>query len=106
MKQFLPALCKRTGEGIIIKVMKIIKPTSFGTESPMKEWYPSISFSSKDLPEIKKWQIGKKYKVVLEIEEKSVRKDEKEFSASFDIKKVGLVNNPETSKKKYKVLFK
>jgi hypothetical protein len=71
--------------------MKKVTPTS-GAELPSKEkYYPSIHLSSKDLKEIKNWEVGKTYKVILEIKQKSMSEDaDKTISASFDIIKIGI----------------
>ena len=73
-------------------------------ETSSEKYYPSLHLSSDDFPEIKRWKVGGKYKVLLEIEERSMSKDRKGVSASFDIKKIDS-NNSETPKKRYKVLF-
>jgi hypothetical protein len=71
--------------------MKKIKPHGGGVEVSSEKYYPSIYLSSKDLKEIKDWEVGKNYKVVLEIKQKSKSEDaDKAISASFDIIKIGI----------------
>lgn len=60
---------------------------------PMHIEKPRIHISSKLLPEIKKWKIGKTYKVEAEIEQTSLMKsdmmgDTKDFEAGFIIKSI------------------
>lgn len=58
---------------------------------------PTINLSDKDLPEIKDWEVGKTYHLMMVVEQTSLRKNEflesdKEFHASFNIKSVKAVN--------------
>lgn len=52
---------------------------------------PSFSLTAKDLPAIRNWQVGKKYKLEIEVEQVSLSKDEysKSVEARFKIHKVG-----------------
>lgn len=72
--------------------MKKVIPQKAGVESPSKEkWYPSIHLSSKELPELKKWEVGKTYTLILEVKQKSKTENmPDEISASFDIVKIGI----------------
>ena len=53
---------------------------------------PSFSLNEKDLPAIKNWQVGRKYKLEIEVEQVSMSKDEyqtgKPIEANFRIHKV------------------
>lgn len=55
---------------------------------------PRISFTVKDLPEIKDWKIGGKYKLDIEVEEVAISKDEwgdnEPMRATFKVKKVNV----------------
>lgn len=55
---------------------------------------PSIYFNSKQLPEIETWSVGKKYKLVVEVEMMSANTNEnkegKSTNADFRINAVGL----------------
>ena len=69
--------------------LKTIKPKRIGMDRPEKSYYPSISFSSKNLPEIKNWQVGKTYRLIVEVKQTSMRENENgEINAEFDIKKI------------------
>ena len=37
---------------------------------------PSFSLTEKDLPEIKEWKVGKRYKLEMEVEQVEISKDE------------------------------
>ena len=71
--------------------MRKIKPETMGemkaTES--KPMYPHFSIGLKHLPEAKKWEIGKKYKIALELKMNSLSIDkmmgEEHGHAGFDI---------------------
>src|SRR3990167_2958542 len=66
---------------------------------------PSFSLSEDDLPEIKDWEVGKKYKLNIEVEQVSKEKgdrysmegpggskDKKKISAHFRMLKIGTAN--------------
>ena len=46
---------------------------------------PSFSVAGMQMPEIKNWEVGKRYVLVIEVEQKSKSKDEKEIRGTFDI---------------------
>jgi len=50
---------------------------------------PTFSLTSKELPEVKDWQVGKKYRIVLDVEQVGLDKDEydKRIHARFKILK-------------------
>ncbi len=66
-------------------------------EKPMIADYPmrmlpSFSLTEKDLPAIKNWRVGKKYKLEIEVEQVAMSKDEygkSPMEARFKIHKVG-----------------
>jgi len=66
---------------------------------------PSFSLSQTQLPDIKSWNVGKKYKMEIEVEMVGSNKDEysdkSELSARFKITKVG-VEKENPAKKGYK----
>lgn len=75
--------------------MKMVKPETMADMSPEKEWYPHLDLSSDEIKEIKNWEVGKSYKIVLEVRQVSKREDkDKKISACFEVRKVG-VENPE-----------
>jgi len=57
-------------------------------ESPMEAVKPSLYLSDKDLPDIKSWKVGNKYKLELVVEQKSYSEDGQRCSARFDILKI------------------
>lgn len=59
----------------------------------VEEHYPSFTLKLQDIPEAKKWDIGKTYRLEIEVELKSMRADEKESTTGFDIKKVRALSN-------------
>lgn len=59
---------------------------------------PSFSMDEEDLPEIKSWQIGKKYVIQMEVEMVSASKNEfgrKKMDARFNIHKIGVEEEDE-----------
>lgn len=64
--------------------------------------YPKFSIDLEHLPEAKKWDIGKKYTITLELEMTglNIEKKERWNNASFDIKGIDAPNE----KKPYKIL--
>lgn len=55
-----------------------------------EEFKPTVSFSAKQLPELKNWKVGSKYQLVLEVEQKSLReesygKNKGELKGSFEV---------------------
>lgn len=62
-----------------------------GEISSKQEWYPHLDLSSDEIPEIKKWEVGKTYKLVLEVKQTSKREDkDKKISSCFEVRKVGV----------------
>jgi hypothetical protein len=61
-------------------------------ESP-EIFRPSIHLEEDQLKEIKNWEVGEKYTLILEVTQKSKRENsDKKISASFDIMKIGTPN--------------
>lgn len=47
---------------------------------------PSLHFSGKQVPEIKKWEVGEKYRMIVEVEQTSKNENKDgTVSASFDV---------------------
>jgi hypothetical protein len=62
--------------------------------------YPSIEFSEIDLPELKKWEVGKDYTLKMKVTQKEIREGRSgELYGRFEIKELGVADNPH--KKKY-----
>ena len=73
--------------------MHTIKGESMGVAMEASaRMLPSFSLTEKDLPAIRNWQVGKKYKLEVEVEQVSMSKDEygkSPMTAHFKIHKVG-----------------
>ena len=73
--------------------MRTLKTTSshMGLDS-MDRMLPSFSLTADDLPEIKNWSVGKKYKLEMEVEQVSMAKEEymhnQPLTARFRITKI------------------
>ena len=69
--------------------MKTIKPETSSMDMP-KEWYPHLDLSSDEVKEVKNWEVGKSYKLSLEVKMTQKREDkDKKISACFEVRKVG-----------------
>lgn len=77
-----------------------VKGETFGSEIPAKEVriLPTFQLTEDDLPDIKDWEVGKKYLLVMEVEEIAMREGsewqgaedkEHKMHATFKITKVG-----------------
>jgi len=55
---------------------------------------PSIHLEEDQLKEIRNWEVGENYTLILEVRQKSKRENDssKKISASFDIMKIGTPN--------------
>ena len=62
--------------------------------------YPYFSITLKYLPEAKSWKIGEKYRIVLDVEQKSLHIDEGRGHAGFDVVGIGVL--PRETKKQEK----
>lgn len=78
--------------------MKPVKGKKISTRaesvSPKRE-LPSFSLSEEDLPEIKNWKVGGKYRLLVEVEQVSLSKGDyyitennKKLHARFQVKKI------------------
>ena len=77
--------------------MEKVKPHKMDEPSEIKkEYFPTLHLNSKDLAEIKDWEVGKDYYVAMKITQTSsdMQSDEKgeRWSASFDIKEIGVLD--------------
>lgn len=89
-----------------MKGMRTIKPDEMKgmmAETPSKgeskKVYPNFRIDLKHLPEAKKWAVGKKYVVTLELEQTGINMGEYENSASFDIH--GIKSHSSDKPKRY-----
>lgn len=67
-----------------IKLNKIKHEPMKGLDMPMS-MNPMFHVSDKEMPEIKNWEVGNKYKLVIEVEQKSKSEDEMGVHAGFEI---------------------
>lgn len=83
--------CYNTLMEHMMKGMRKIKPEEIKgmmegpAKSEVKKVYPHVRIDLKHLPEAKKWEIGKKYLVSMELEQTGITQDEYQNTASFDI---------------------
>ncbi len=54
------------------------KPKYMIEESKLPYYLPSFSLSSKQMPEIRKWDVGKNYKLVIEVNMRSKNENERD----------------------------
>ncbi|HDY66391.1 MAG TPA: hypothetical protein ENH85_01220 [Candidatus Scalindua sp.] len=74
----------------VVKPLKKITPetpSDFKAEVN-KKYYPSFSVKLKDIPEAKKWEIGKNYKLTIEVRQKGLRETEKVSEVDFEVRKI------------------
>jgi hypothetical protein len=94
------------------KLHKVVpeKQTSFKEEMKRKI-YPTFQIDDEDLPELKDWEVGGKYTLVMVVEQLSMRqgnewqgadKKDKKIHATFKILEVGVEEpEPETYGEEY-----
>jgi len=76
--------------------MHQIKGKKLGVETASNKnqvYYPNFSIELEYLPEARKWEIGKTYKIALEVKQTSVREGSGDNSVGFDIKGIGVMNH-------------
>lgn len=81
-----------------LKLTRIPKTDKKSENMEKAQWKPdnrpSIYFNSEQLPEIKTWSVGKKYKLVVEVEMMSAstheNKEGKSTNADFKIDAIGV----------------
>lgn len=70
-----------------------VKPEKGGELVSSKEYFPTLYLKAEDLPEIKEWEVGEDYylllKVTMRSKEEYETSNEERCSASFDIKEIG-----------------
>lgn len=60
-------------------------------EKEVERMNPKVMIPERLLPEIKKWEVGKTYKVQMELYQDYKMEDDGEMRAGFEIKKVSLL---------------
>ena len=69
-----------------IKLKKIpIGNDPLAEPSMLSAYPPSFDVNDMQMPEIKDWEVGKKYKFIIEVEQKRKNETEKKIRVSFDI---------------------
>lgn len=95
LKDLLNEQVKKAVKTYTVKPEKM----SMSLEEEMKH-YPSIYFDSKTLPEVKNWNVGEEYYVLLKVKQmsKSMSMDSKEemCDARFEIHEISALEVPET----------
>lgn len=71
--------------------LKKVKPEKMDMPES-SEYYPSVHFDSKTLPEIKDWKVGEEYVVVVKAKMKSYSEHKEGADASFDIVEIGVLD--------------
>lgn len=75
--------------------LKKVKPEKGGETVSSKEYFPTLYLEAKDLPEIKEWEVGEDYylllKATMRSKEEYETSDEERCSASFNIKEIGNI---------------
>lgn len=83
--------------------MRTLKPSVSSTSMDMSHMLPSFSLTVKDLPEIKNWKVGNKYKLEIEVEQTSMAKEEymqdQPLTARFRITKIKANEEDEETKR-------
>ena len=78
-----------------MKMRKVVPEKDHYAEGPSlkkvesKPRYPTVRFQLKDLPEAKKWKVGDKYKVELELKMSGISISRWDNSAEFEIHGIG-----------------
>ena len=61
-----------------------------------KVYYPTVELDSDEMPEVKDWNVGESYKVVLEIKQTSSREDDNgKITANFEIRGIMPISDDE-----------
>lgn len=69
-----------------LKTIKVSKPKGDMPKVEGMMYPPSFHVNSKQIPEIKNWEVGKKYRLTIEVEQKSMNEgDDGVRGASFDL---------------------
>lgn len=90
----------------MMKGMRAVKPEPMDkmmaerpSKGEAKKVYPHFRIDLKHLPEAKKWEVGNKYLVTLEMEQTGISMSEYDNSASFDIYGIKAHSNGEKPKR-------
>ncbi len=80
--------------------LKAVKPRKMeNIDVPTGEIYPTVCLNDKALPEIKDWEVGEEYYLVLKVEQtrKDMNSDDggENWHADFNIKEIGVLDDME-----------
>lgn len=67
-----------------LKKIKVNEPNDVEVSEPYNS-VPNFYINAEQMPEIEDWQVGEKYQIVMEVEQKSKEINENNTSARFDI---------------------
>jgi len=71
--------------------MKQLQGENFGAEvAEERRYLPSFSITGEDLPEVKKWEVGKTYELKIKVRMKSLTEQEKKTRAELEIQGVEI----------------
>jgi hypothetical protein len=76
------------------------KPKEIKEDMVEKENWPRFHIGLEHLPEAKKWDIGKKYRISLEVEMTGLNVSDNYSDASFDIKAIKIESKVKNMSKK------
>lgn len=88
-----------------MKKMRKLEPKKATLDSPMEAYYPpTFTLPDEKIPEAKTWEVGKKYKMEIEVEMVGTNKDEylksKKITHRFKITQIGVEQDDEEMKGK------
>jgi len=72
-------------------MLKNVTPETYGVKEMPKKYYPTFTLKIDDIPEAKKWEVGKTYKIQLEVKQHSMQMDEHEGRVTFEVHKVKVI---------------
>lgn len=85
--------------------LKEVKSEKHDSLSEIAESYPGFYLNAKTLPEIRDWEVGEDYYIVVKAtmrsKEKYENEDKKSCSGSFDIKEIGVVEDEDDYEEDY-----
>lgn len=106
IKALLSAAAQKTAEEYTVKPKTSKEMYGGGLEpcgpnDSKKKYYPSISLDSDALPEIRDWEVGSDYYILMKVTQKSLNiNDSAEFKradARFDIKEIAVIDQEDES---------
>ena len=71
--------------------MRAVTPETYGIMASSKkpeQYFPSFSLQLSDIPEAKNWEVGKRYKLAVEVIQKALSITDKRETVVFELRKV------------------